>query len=625
MIQEPASGQVIAELPSHGPIVKFVNYLNGRFGGLLAPGSAVVSGGLRCIDWRVDSMERLDPGDPRAVRASEQLRTSVAAVRASLDGLATLLASKQRADQLRLPKELVVAIGGEAMDSMMSREQVEHLYNLNRVAADAVARAVERGEFWGDARRVVLVGWGFALPSSRTSDRPVPVDVALQLQVEETVDGLQVRPVSWRTTGPAVQVELFERTADGAESPVEGTKTAVVADPGAGVWRFPADRLPDGTVLFAIALGEHGEVRSGDLAIGAMASGASVAPVAIPPEIEPAPLAGIDFADVESPAAMPAPLAEPVVKRRAISVPAWIWWVLALLLLLALLPFILLRGRPVVAWAPELLVAPHLPPLQVRVEQPRSVKVVDLGPPRASVGSTPEVVRVPGKRVLQWFKHGEGQGAAPATSAPVPAVPAPVPPAVKKAAAAPFVSSISFSPTLDAWAAMERPALAMVGMQLADVPKDLAKWAAEHGLVTMTCKDGTVGLLIDPVAVARNGKPVLREFEGGWLEISPGRIELAGRPLVLLAVATAQAERPCSARIAHSDAAGSLAALQTAVAANAATRETIGGVAVDAWRVRLPEPEGAGADSMQITACDQTIRFARFGIRVEPNERGVNP
>jgi hypothetical protein len=141
----------------------------------------------------------------------------------------------------------------------------------------------------------------------------------------------------------------------------------------------------------------------------------------------------------------------------------------------------------------------------------------------------------------------------------------------------------------------------------------------------MTCKDGTVGLLIDPVAVARNGKPVLREFEGGWLEISPGRIELAGRPLVLLAVATAQAERPCSARIAHSDAAGSLAALQTAVAANAATRETIGGVAVDAWRVRLPEPEGAGADSMQITACDQTIRFARFGIRVEPNERGVNP
>jgi hypothetical protein len=311
-----------------------------------------------------------------------------------------------------------------------------------------------------------------------------------------------------------VQVELFERTADGAESPVEGTKTAVVADPGAGVWRFPADRLPDGTVLFAIALGEHGEVRSGDLAIGAMASGASVAPVAIPPEIEPAPLAGIDFADVESPAAMPAPLAEPVVKRRAISVPAWIWWVLALLLLLALLPFILLRGRPVVAWAPELLVAPHLPPLQVRVEQPRSVKVVDLGPPRASVGSTPEVVRVPGKRVLQWFKHGEGQGAAPATSAPVPAVPAPVPPAVKKAAAAPFVSSISFSPTLDAWAAMERPAVAMVGMQLADVPKDLAKWAAEHGLVTMTCKDGTVGLLIDPVAVARNGKPVLREFEG---------------------------------------------------------------------------------------------------------------
>jgi hypothetical protein len=263
--------------------------------------------------------------------------------------------------------------------------------------------------------------------------------------------------------------------------------------------------------------------------------------------------------------------------------------------------------------------------LQVRVEQPRSVKVVDLGPPRASVGSTPEVVRVPGKRVLQWFKHGEGQGAAPATSAPVPAVPAPVPPAVKKAAAAPFVSSISFSPTLDAWAAMERPAVAMVGMQLADVPKDLAKWAAEHGLVTMTCKDGTVGLLIDPVAVARNGKPVLREFEGGWLEISPGRIELAGRPLVLLAVATAQAERPCSARIAHSDAAGSLAALQTAVAANAATRETIGGVAVDAWRVRLPEPEGAGADSMQITACDQTIRFARFGIRVEPNERGVNP
>ena len=59
------------------------------------------------------------------------------------------------------------------------------------------------------------------------------------------------------------------------------------------------------------------------------------------------------------------------------------------------------------------------------------------------------------------------------------------------------------------------------------------------------------------------------------------------------------------------------------MAANAATRETIGGVAVDAWRVQLPE--GAGADAMQITACDQTIRFARFGIRVEPNERGVNP
>lgn len=619
MIQEPAPGQVIAELPSHGPIVKFVNYLNGRFGGLLAPGSAVVSGGLRCIDWRVDSMERLDAGDPRAVRASEQLRASIASVRASLDGLSALLASKQRSDQLRLPKELVVAIGGEAMDSMMSREQVEHLYNLNRVAADAVARAVERGEFWGDARRVLLVGWGFALPSSRTADRPVPVDVALQLQGEETVDGLQVRPVSWRTTGPAIRVELFERRSDGSEAPVEDTRTAVVQNPGAGSWRFPADRFPAGSVLFAVALGEHGEVRSGDLAVGDMPA------MAVPPAIDAVPLAGIDFADAPASVDMPVPIAEPVVGRRTFRVPAWIWWVLALLLILALLPFLLLRGRPVLAWAPELLVAPHLPPAQVRVEQPRSVTVVDLGIGRDGTAAKPvtgEVVRVPGKRVLQWFKDGAAPVDPPAIIAPVPA-PVPAPPAVPPAAVPSFVSQISFSPTMTAWAAMAPGKVAMVGMQLAGVPDAVAAWAAEHGLVRMACKDGTVGLLIDPAAVARNGTPVRRDFDGGWLEIAPGRVELAGRPLVLLAVASAQSERPCSARISHSEASGSLAALPTAVSAGSATRESIRDASLDAWRIAVPD--GAGADAMQLSACDQTVKFAPFQVRVSPTVRGGNP
>ena len=162
----------------------------------------------------------------------------------------------------------------------------------------------------------------------------------------------------------------------------------------------------------------------------------------------------------------------------------------------------------------------------------------------------------------------------------------------------------------------------MIGFQCTGLPQDVTDWAGAHGIVVARFRDGTLGLLADPAALARVGR-ARKEFDGGWLETAPGCLELAGRPCAIVAVASAQDERPCSARILSEGAVGGLVDLPKAILSTGATREAIRGRAADAWRVGIPQ--GPGSASLRISACDQTVRFMQFRVESVQAATGAKP
>ena len=366
MIEVLEPGQVLIEIPGHGPILQFTDYLNRQFGGMLAAGRQVQQGHARAVDWQIDGLQRLDAKDPRVIRATVTLQASLQRVSAAVEEISLLLTAS-RADRIRIHKALSSAIGGRGQaDAVYQRSEVEHLRMVNRLAASGVQRAMERGEFYGDGHKLVLRGWAILPLELQPPPTQGPVEVSGSMGLAEMVDGRPVHVVVWHTSGPATSVQLYEFDSSNNLVPVEGTNESVSGNPGSGRWRFASERLPTGKQLVVAAYGADSEIRSTPFVVeGVLVTPPAVPPVVVPPVVVPP----VAVPPVTSPPFVLPPMAvTPPIKVKEYVPPerprSARWWILAavlaaILMLLWLLWFFM-PGRPVFGWSPEFFTAQHV-------------------------------------------------------------------------------------------------------------------------------------------------------------------------------------------------------------------------------------------------------------------------
>lgn len=285
MIQDPRPGDLIAEVPGRGPLVRELPTLRALFADLLAQGSVVEHGGARRIAWRVDGMSPLRSSDPRVRAAADRLGVSVTAARACSERFAALLRERPGASEINLPGELLKELSGaDRGEVRLQRRQVEFLRDLTRQAAEAVDEAIGRGDFVGDPQHVLLIGWGFLPPPERRGLHRKPIEAALELR---DAGAAPLAPsaswsLGWTVSGPATAVELFSvDPAGGGPSPVPGTRRVLVETPAAGEWTLPCDAVTPGTVVHAVAAGASGVARSSPVRLG---TAVVAEPVHIPEE-----------------------------------------------------------------------------------------------------------------------------------------------------------------------------------------------------------------------------------------------------------------------------------------------------------------------------------------------------
>lgn len=401
MIQDPRPGDVIAEIPGRGPLVRELQTLRALFADLLAQGSVVELGGARRILWKVDGMSPLRATDPRVRAAADRLGVSVTASRACSDRFATLLRERPGASEIAVPAELLKELSGaERGEARLQRRQVEFLRDLTRLAAEAVDEAVGRGDFVGDAQRVLLVGWGFLPPPQRRGQHRKPIEVSLHSRSEDVAPG--TAPAAWRLAwsvdGPATAVELFAAGPEGGgPAAVPGTRRVCVETPALGEWDVPGEALAPGSVVHAVAAGASGVARSSPVQLGA-------APVPQPPPLPAVPAAD----DYGPPVDLPAPDRGP--SRRLVLVG------LAALLVLAaafgtFLAFKLNPSAPTFVRAEMLFASPALPP------SPRPLDArADWG--LGEAGTAPPASPAPPARRAPADADRAGRGAGGADAAP---------------------------------------------------------------------------------------------------------------------------------------------------------------------------------------------------------------
>ena len=654
MIQLPEPGQIIVEMPGRGAIVGFASYLQGRFDNLLAPGSVVDIDGARGVDWRIDGFRRLDRDDPRATRVAAQLQAAVARVRISSDELGRLVGPTQGADKVRLHKGLVASIGGRGdQDAIMPREEVEHLYNLNRLAADAVARAVDRGDLYTNDEKVLLIGWAFLPPSVKIADRVIPVAVSLKLEPDESVDGAVVRVLSWRTAGPAVSVELLELTTatNGAstEHPIPYTVTPVVGDPASGLWRFSVEHISAGTRLKVAATGPMGVVRSAELQIphsrDAQPWGAVAGSTPARDTDPSAPAATIPMAAPVEPTVVP--VAAILSPRRRVSSRVWLLLLALLLLLLLIMLWYYLPARPIFARSGEPLTAVHLPIRgatavratvatagDVRVVPEPEAKPADSG----AVIVTPVATGVQADNVRVVEEGGDQTSSAlgrviptyveeaveesPTTSVPAVSVPQRrlIPDFIEGASPSTSRHSIRFMPSLPRWrrGTASTGALA-VGVEIVNPPASLIEWANTHGMpARMRSKvDGSDAMIftIDPPALVAQGETVRWNSGALSVTLAPGSVTLEGflfRPVIVADRTPSTAAGPCTARLIGIDPAVQSWASLVFVPP---LQDAAGLEVPDVWRVQVGDE--LGQQDIQFSACDGTKVCERFTIASE--------
>lgn len=287
MIQDPRPGDLIAEVPGRGPLVRELPTLRALFADLLAQGSVVEHGGARRIAWRVDGMSPLRTSDPRVRAAADRLGVSVTAARACSERFAALLRERPGASEISIPGELLKELSGtDRGEVRLQRRQVEFLRDLTRQAAEAVDEAIGRGDFVGDSQHVLLIGWGFLPPPERRGLHRKPIEASLELRDAGAAAHAAPAPwlLGWSVSGPATAVELFSvDPAGGGPSPVPGTRRVLVETPAAGDWTLPRDAVTPGTVVHAVAAGASGIARSSPVRLG---TAAIAEPVHVPEEPE---------------------------------------------------------------------------------------------------------------------------------------------------------------------------------------------------------------------------------------------------------------------------------------------------------------------------------------------------
>lgn len=663
MIEVLEPGQVLIEIPGHGPLLQFTDYLNRQFGGMLAAGRQVQQGHARAVDWQVDGLQHLDSKDPRVIRAAVTLQACLQRVSAAVEELSLLLAAS-RADRIRIHKELSLAIGGRGQnDAIYQRSEVEHLRMVNRLAATGVQRAIERGEFYGDGHKLVLRGWAFLPLELQAPPARVPVEVSGSMGLAEVVDGLPVHVVVWHTSGPATSVELYEFDSANNLVLVEGTNEPVRGNTGSGRWRFASERLPPGKRLVVAAYGSDSETRSTPFVVdGVLVTPTTVTPAVVPPVVAP-PVTPPRFVVPPVVAAPPMKAEEYVPQGRPRIARWWILAaVLAAILMLLWLLWFFMPGRPVFGWSPEFFTAQHvvLPetervavgrgriisedppvspstvdPLESSALLPSDVARVAVTPtPAGSIPphqpvdlGPPDQVRR--RRVIPTYVDGPAAAPEPAAvpepaAAPEPAL-ATEPAAVPTPAPAPLAPrdlggcEIRFERSLRTWClGDDGPCQLRIGIELDQLAPGFIQWAEGAGFELIGGGESNAKAKFAIVPARMAALTSDSHFDGMGISIvaEPGRIVVTGqawRPIAIMSHSVGEGS-VCRGRIegVPTGTKQSLVSLDSATG----TREVHGDFASDVWR--LVVAGSAGQQSLRFSACDRTVVSAPFTVVVLP-------
>jgi hypothetical protein len=380
MIQDLRPGDLIAEIPGRGPLVRELPTLRALFADLLAQGSVVELGGARRIDWRVDGMLPVRASDPRVRAAADRLGVSITAARACSERFAALLRERPSASEIVVPAELLKELSGSDRGEVrLQRRQVEFLRDLTRQSAEAVDEAVGRGDFVGDSRHVLLIGWGTLPPPERRGLHRKPIEASLELKGSGALAGAAPTSwsLAWSVCGPATAVELFAvAPTGGGSSAVPGTRRVFVETPTAGEWSVPCDAITPGTFVQAVAAGASGVARSSPVQLGTA------------PAIEQAPIPAETDLGSDDPPIVELPAARGLSRNRVLAAAS-----LLLLLSASIGTYVAVRlnpPMPTFARAEMLFVAPALPPTPRPLEVRSAWSLGEPGlPPRDVARSEP--------------------------------------------------------------------------------------------------------------------------------------------------------------------------------------------------------------------------------------------
>jgi len=638
VIQAPQPGDLIAEIPGKGPLLTWAPQISAMFGGLLAEGRVIESGGVRSIEWKVDGMHRLGPDDGRVRTAAERLRTAIASMRELAVQLDEQLRAQPDAERIRVGAAQVKALGGAERDAILARPEVEHYRAMASLAAEAVDRALRRSEFVGDGTRLRLVGWGF-LPAqgAQASARPA-LKVRLERRPDETSDGCQIVVLRWAVAGEASGVEL-RSCVPGATSmrSVPATATTVTADPASGTWRFPAESFPPGTVVRAMATAPGAVAQSTELRIGELPAPADAAPVARLPEV-----AVQDLPEIEALRTGPTSETLPVERRtpigyRPLLAAAGVALLLALVTAWLLVPA-WFPPTPVVARVPALYVTRHVPPLPGATAPPKPLpgtlaplpapptdggvseangvaSAPAVGRATAGAGRSVEADGAPGGRRFAEFRTDRSARSAervPPTRQPrvVPEFRTGLsdfaPMADRSRLDGDPDAVLAFSPEASAFRIGTSPIQALVGIEVADASKSLDEWAVARGLRSIPVGKARILLLDGPDGAMPSSE---------WTEsarkiaIGPGRLAVWGMNIALV-IAVVGAPDGCSAQLLGSD--------QLVLASRIPESIAIDGKPMLLWRVRALA--GADGGDFQLSACDSSVRSIPMNLKGQVRE-----